>query len=118
MSKRRRIALLVVGGLVALILLAWAVVGILFDGYRIPSFAMAPTLDAGDCVPARPTDGDDVSRGDIVVFTPDVAGVPSVPRISRVVAGGGDTVDDGDGLLTIGSVEAIVRASFFAQKVS
>lgn len=101
MSKRRRIALIVVGGFVALVLLAWAVVGILFDGYRIPSFAMAPTLDAGDRVLARPTDGDNMSRGDIVVFTPDVAGVPPFPRISRVVAVAGDAVDDADGFLTV-----------------
>lgn len=101
MSKRRRVGLIVLGGIVVLVLLTWAVVAVLFDGYRIPSFAMAPTLDAGDRVLARPSDGGDVGRGDIVIFTPEVGSVPAVERISRVVAVAGDVVDVADGFLTI-----------------
>ena len=51
---------------------------------------------------ARSVDGDDVSRGDLVVFTaPGCARSACFKRIMRVIAIGGDAVGEEDGVITI-----------------
>jgi signal peptidase I len=66
---------------------------VLFDSYVVPSSAMEPTIEPGARVLARSIDGDDVSRGDLVVFRPpEGAPDPQVLRVSRVVAVGGDEI--------------------------
>lgn len=107
MGRLRRVALVVVAAVGATIGLAWLAIGLLFDGYRIPSSAMAPTLEPGDRVLSRSIDGDEVSRGDIVIFSPpDEPGVPRSTRISRVVAVAGDDIGVDEGFLTINGQRA------------
>jgi signal peptidase I len=93
-----RVLLIVGGGALGLLVLGMIAIAILFDGYRVPSEAMAPALEPGDRVLARDVDGDDVSRGDIVVWRADE---PPLQRISRVVAVAADEVGAEGGRLTI-----------------
>ncbi|MFC8452594.1 signal peptidase I [Kitasatospora sp. NPDC057223] len=58
--------------------------------YRIPSASMSPTLEIGDTVLARKSDGSTVGRGDVVVFRDQLWGDELM--VKRVVAIGGDTV--------------------------
>jgi signal peptidase I len=84
------------------VLIAWLLVGLTFDGYRIPSEAMAPTIGGGDRVLARAVSGDDVSRGDVIVYlAPDEPGVQQFERIGRVVAVAGDELGEEDQFLAI-----------------
>lgn len=77
-------------------------VGARYDAYRIPVESMEPTLHVGDRVLARSIDGDDVARGDIVVFTaPGPSARPGIERISRVVALEGDEVSVEAGHLVV-----------------
>ncbi|MER7566642.1 signal peptidase I [Streptomyces sp. NPDC048523] len=69
--------------------------------YTVPTSSMTPTIDAGDRVLAQRVDGDEIRRGDVVVFT-DETWVSNAPVVKRVVAVGGDTVSCcTDGKLTV-----------------
>ncbi|MEW2164274.1 signal peptidase I [Streptomyces sp. NPDC007084] len=59
--------------------------------YTVPTSSMAPTIKVGDRVLAQRIDGDEVRRGDVVVFK-DKAWVTNASVVKRVVAVGGDTV--------------------------
>ncbi|MQS14192.1 signal peptidase I [Streptomyces kaniharaensis] len=74
--------LLLVGG--------FAVIAIGYRPYNIPTASMSPTLQIGDKVLARKTDGGSVGRGDVVVFKDQAWGDELM--VKRVVAVGGDTV--------------------------
>ena len=93
--------------IVGVVAAAWALVALLFDGYRIPSEANVPTLQPGDRVLARSVGDGDLRRGDMVVYAPppgDLAapggGAPS-ELVARVVAVGGESVGAEGGVLVI-----------------
>ncbi|WLW51917.1 signal peptidase I [Streptomyces sp. YU58] len=78
---------------------AWGAV--LYRPYTVPTSSMTPTIDAGDRVLAERVDGDEVRRGDVVVFK-DTSWVTNALVVKRVVAVGGDTVACcTDGKLTV-----------------
>lgn len=78
---------------------AWGAV--IYLPYTVPTSSMAPTINVGDRVLAQRVDGDDVRRGDVVVFK-DKAWVTNASVVKRVVAVGGDTVSCcTDGKLTV-----------------
>lgn len=62
----------------------------LYQPYTVPTASMDPTVKAGDRVLAERIDGQDVRRGDVVVFQDSLWG--DVPMVKRVVATGGDKV--------------------------
>lgn len=68
---------------------AWAAV--VYRPYTVPTSSMSPTIGIGDRVLAQRVDGDEVRRGDVVVFH-DRTWVADAPVVKRVVAVGGDTV--------------------------
>ncbi|MGW6394051.1 signal peptidase I [Streptomyces sp. NPDC055103] len=74
---------------------------LVYQPFTVPSDSMTPTIAVNSRVLAERVDGDEVRRGDAVVFTDAVWG--SSPMIKRVVAVGGDTVAccDRDGRLTV-----------------
>ncbi|MER5207024.1 signal peptidase I [Streptomyces sp. NPDC002825] len=74
---------------------------VLYQPYTVPTDSMTPTLDVGSKILAQRIDGDEVRRGDVVVFIDPVWG--SSPMVKRVAAVGGDTVAccDRDGRLTV-----------------
>jgi signal peptidase I len=78
---------------------AW--VALLYQPYTVPTDSMDPTVKGGDRVLAERIDGDDVRRGDVVVFQDSVWG--AVPIVKRVVGTGGDEVAccDKQGRLTV-----------------
>jgi signal peptidase I len=67
----------------------WA--ALVYRPYTVPTASMSPTIQAGQRVLAEVVDGDDVRRGDVVVFT-DKTWADNAPVVKRVVAVGGDTV--------------------------
>ncbi|GAA2492397.1 signal peptidase I [Streptomyces thermolineatus] len=67
---------------------AWGAVQ--YQPVTVPSGSMDPTLEVGDRVLAQRIDGEDVRRGDVVIFNDSLWG--DVPMVKRVVAVGGDTV--------------------------
>ncbi len=74
---------------------------VVYQPYTVPTDSMSPTIEAGERVLAQRIDGDEVRRGDIVVFR--AAQWGDVPMVKRVVGVGGDTIaccGDG-GLLTV-----------------
>ncbi|MEU2879169.1 signal peptidase I [Streptomyces sp. NPDC007070] len=78
---------------------AWAAV--VYRPYTVPTSSMSPTIGMGDRVLAQRVDGDEVRRGDVVVFR-DKTWVADAPVVKRVVAVGGDTVACcTDGKLTV-----------------
>ncbi|MFB0617992.1 signal peptidase I [Streptomyces sp. AGS-58] len=78
---------------------AWGAV--VYRPYTVPTSSMTPTIDAGDRVMAQRVDGDEVRRGDVVVFE-DKSWVDNAKVVKRVVAVGGDTVSCcTDGKLTV-----------------
>ncbi|GLX51937.1 signal peptidase I [Streptomyces hygroscopicus subsp. hygroscopicus] len=78
---------------------AWAAVS--YRPYTVPTGSMTPTIDAGDRVLAQRVGGDEVRRGDVVVFR-DSSWVTGSDVVKRVVAVGGDTVSCcTDGKLTV-----------------
>ncbi|WEH36123.1 signal peptidase I [Streptomyces sp. AM 4-1-1] len=78
---------------------AWAAV--VYKPYTVPTGSMTPTVRAGDRVLAERIAGDEVRRGDVVVFTDSEWG--DLPMVKRVVGVGGDTVAccGPDGRLTV-----------------
>lgn len=78
---------------------AWGAV--VYKPYTVPTESMSPTVNAGDRVLAERIAGDEVRRGDVVVFTDSTWG--DVPMVKRVVGVGGDKVAccDKDGRLTV-----------------
>ncbi|MFF3329996.1 signal peptidase I [Streptomyces sp. NPDC002888] len=73
---------------------------VVYRPYTVPTSSMTPTIDAGDRVLAQRVDGDEVRRGDVVVF--EDATWANAPVVKRVVAVGGDTVSCcTDGKLTV-----------------
>ncbi|MGW7520250.1 signal peptidase I [Streptomyces sp. NPDC054796] len=74
---------------------------VLYQPYTVPTDSMDPTVKAGDRVLAERIDGDEVRRGDVVVFQDSVWG--DVPMVKRVVGVGGDKVAccDKQGRLTV-----------------
>ncbi|WP_030381543.1 MULTISPECIES: signal peptidase I [unclassified Streptomyces] len=73
---------------------------LVYKPYTVPTSSMTPTIDAGDRVLAQRVDGDDIERGDVVVFRQQSWG--DAPMVKRVVAVGGDTVGCcTDGKLTV-----------------
>ncbi|MFJ4951746.1 signal peptidase I [Streptomyces sp. NPDC088760] len=68
---------------------AWG--ALVYRPYTVPTSSMTPTIDAGDRVLAQRVDGDEVRRGDVVVFE-DKSWVTGAKVVKRVVAVGGDTV--------------------------
>ncbi|MEU0028257.1 signal peptidase I [Streptomyces sp. NPDC006335] len=82
---------------------AWAAV--IYRPYTVPTGSMTPTIGVGDRVLAQRVNGDEVRRGDVVVFT-DKTWVSNAPVVKRVVAVGGDTVSCcTDGKLTVNGKE-------------
>lgn len=63
---------------------------LVYQPYAVPTDSMSPAIQAGDRVLAERIDGDEVRRGDIIVFHDSVWG--DVPMVKRVVAVGGDRV--------------------------
>ncbi|MFF7362598.1 signal peptidase I [Streptomyces sp. NPDC008125] len=78
---------------------AWA--ALVYRPYTVPTGSMSPTVETGAKVLAQRITGDEVRRGDVVVFT-DKAWSNS-PMVKRVVGIGGDTVVccDAKGRLTV-----------------
>ncbi|MEW2527185.1 signal peptidase I [Streptomyces sp. NPDC047071] len=73
---------------------------VLYQPYTVPTGSMTPTIGAGDRVLAQRIDGDDVRRGDVVVFRQKSWG--NLPMVKRVVGIGGDKVACcTDGKLTV-----------------
>ncbi|MEV7196194.1 signal peptidase I [Streptomyces sp. NPDC093510] len=63
---------------------------VLYQPYTVPTGSMAPTIGSGDRVLAQRIDGDEVRRGDVVVFKQKTWG--DLPMVKRVVGVGGDRI--------------------------
>jgi len=61
---------------------------VVYQPYTVPTDSMTPTIGAGDRVLAQRIDGDQVKRGDVVVFRE--ASWGDMPMVKRVVGIGGD----------------------------
>ncbi|WP_431041931.1 signal peptidase I [Streptomyces sp. P1-3] len=74
---------------------------VLYQPYTVPTDSMAPTIAQGSRVLAERIDGDEVRRGDVVVFKDKAWG--DQPMVKRVVGVGGDRVEccDKQGRLTV-----------------
>jgi signal peptidase I len=98
--RRRRwpvVLAICAGTLIGLLVVGVVVARIVFHPYAIPTSAMEPTLQIGDTVLARTASGQDVRRGDVVVFDGRLAGGwstdgPQTDYIKRVIALPGDRV--------------------------
>ncbi|MFB6836021.1 signal peptidase I [Streptomyces sp. NPDC056361] len=94
---------------------------LLYQPYTVPTDSMTPTLDVGSKILAERIDGDEVRRGDVVVFKDPLWG--DSPMVKRVAAVGGDTVAccDPDGRLTVGGkpvVEPYLRPGISGRAVA
>ncbi|MFI5805457.1 signal peptidase I [Streptomyces sp. NPDC051561] len=67
---------------------AWGAV--VYKPYTVPSDSMTPSINTGDRVLAERISGDEVRRGDVVVFTDRTWA--AMPMVKRVVGVGGDKV--------------------------
>ncbi|MEU7336669.1 signal peptidase I [Streptomyces sp. NPDC007074] len=67
---------------------AWGAV--VYQPYTVPTESMVPTIKVGDRILAERIDGNDVKRGDVIVFKQKSWGDMLI--VKRVVAVGGDTV--------------------------
>ncbi|MFF0204987.1 signal peptidase I [Streptomyces sp. NPDC005017] len=77
---------------------------VVYRPYTVPTRSMSPTIEAGDRVLAERVDGDEIRRGDVVVFKD--AAWANAPLVKRVVGIGGDTVACcTDGRLTVNGKE-------------
>lgn len=74
---------------------------LVYQPYTVPTTSMSPTVEAGERVLAERIDGDEVHRGDIVVFRDKQWG--DMPMLKRVVGVGGDEIAccSDDGRLTV-----------------
>ncbi|MFI1976123.1 signal peptidase I [Streptomyces wedmorensis] len=74
---------------------------LIYQPYTVPTDSMTPTIDDGSKILAQRIDGDDVRRGDVVVFKDPLWG--DSPMVKRVAGVGGDTVAccARDGRLTV-----------------
>ncbi|TXS57127.1 signal peptidase I [Streptomyces sp. t39] len=63
---------------------------LVYQPYTVPTDSMVPTVDVGDRVLAERMGGEDVRRGDVVIFRDKDWG--NLPMIKRVVGVGGDEV--------------------------
>ncbi|MEU1230132.1 signal peptidase I [Streptomyces sp. NPDC005828] len=74
---------------------------VLYQPFTVPTDSMTPTIDVGSKILAERIDGDEVRRGDVVVFKDPLWGAS--PMVKRVAGVGGDTVAccDRDGRLTV-----------------
>ncbi|MFF3456616.1 signal peptidase I [Streptomyces sp. NPDC002730] len=63
---------------------------VVYQPYTVPTDSMSPTVAAGDRVLAQRIDGEEVRRGDIVVFRDKQWG--DMPMVKRVVGVGGDAI--------------------------
>ncbi|MGP3968580.1 signal peptidase I [Streptomyces sp. 6N223] len=79
----------------------FALGAVLYQPYAVPTDSMAPSVSAGDRVLAERIDGEEVRRGDVVVFRDELWG--NAPMVKRVVGIGGDSVVccTDEGLLTV-----------------
>ncbi|MEU6822142.1 signal peptidase I [Streptomyces atriruber] len=76
----------------------------LYQPYTVPTGSMTPTIGSGDRVLAQRIDGDEVRRGDVVVFEQSTWG--DLPMVKRVVGVGGDRIACcKDGKLTVNGKE-------------
>jgi signal peptidase I len=77
---------------------------VLYQPYTVPTGSMTPTIGSGDRVLAQRIDGDEVRRGDVVVFEQSTWG--NLPMVKRVVGVGGDKIACcEDGKLTVNGEE-------------
>jgi len=74
----------------------------LYDGSRIPSGSMVPTLLVGDAILFK-KGRSGITRGDVIVF--EFPSDRSTIYVKRVVALGGDTVEVRNGVVSINGVE-------------
>lgn len=73
---------------------------LVYRPFSVPSDSMRPTVDPGDRMLAQRINGDEVHRGDVVVFYDPEWG--NLPMVKRVIGLGGDTVaGDREGRLTV-----------------
>ncbi|MBC9711663.1 signal peptidase I [Streptomyces sp. TRM66268-LWL] len=74
---------------------------LVYQPYTVPTGSMSPTIQAGQRVLAQRIEGDEVKRGDVVVFKEKDWG--DLPMVKRVVAVGGDKITccDADGRMTV-----------------
>ncbi|MBM7771290.1 signal peptidase I [Actinokineospora baliensis] len=92
---------------VGLVVVGWAVVTAAgYERYRETADSMAPTMTRGDSIKVLEIEGDQVRRGDIIVFAmgawPDDEPADGEQLlIKRVIAVGGDAVAGGGGGLTV-----------------
>lgn len=98
----RRLSGLAMGLGCVLFLGAFVLAAFLYQPYLVPSDSMAPTIGQGDRVLAHRIGGDEVRRGDVVVFREESLLADGL-MIKRVVAVGGDTVAccDAEGRLLV-----------------
>ncbi|WP_405675422.1 signal peptidase I [Streptomyces sp. NBC_01511] len=101
---RARRGLLITGIVLASLGIATTVVALRshpgFSTVTIAGDGMAPTYRQGDRVPVEHSDGDDIRRGDVVLYTlPSRYGELPIPQ--RVIGLGGDHVVFADGTLTV-----------------
>lgn len=94
----------IVGTVVLVIVLAWALTTFVFGAYSIPSGSMEDTIETGDMIFSEKVSYyfRDPEAGDIVTFEdPQIAGRILV---KRVIATGGQTVDLVDGQVVVDGV--------------
>jgi signal peptidase I len=97
----RTLASVVIGVGCVMLLGGFVMTAVLYQPYTVPTDSMSPSVISGDRVLAQRIEGDDVRRGDVVVFR-DADWGDSL-MVKRVVGIGGDTVAccDADGRLTV-----------------
>jgi signal peptidase I len=106
--SRRRKLLVGVASIVALLVVASVILGAEFDGYRIPTESMSPTLEPGDRVLARGIAGEDASWGEVVIFQMPTPGQAfEVERVSRVLAVAGDRIATEDGRVVVNGKQVV-----------
>ncbi|KUO07650.1 signal peptidase I [Streptomyces sp. DSM 15324] len=87
----QRLSGLVVALGLALFLGGFGWAALVYRPYTVPTSSMSPTIEGGSRVLAQKVGGDEVRRGDVVVFS-DKEWVSNALVVKRVVAVGGDTV--------------------------
>jgi signal peptidase I len=85
---------------------------LLYRSYSIPSDGMAPAVKSGDHVLARKISGSGAHRGDIVIFRNADRSSPFGALMKRVIALGGDRIDEVDGKVRVNG--QALRESYLA----